>query len=240
MFSVIILKNIPALTKDEYDCLFPFISLEKQERIKQFHFEGDAHNCLLGDILIRSEICRLTGMSNKQLEFSVNMYGKPFLIDNSQIHFNISHAGCYVACVLSSEPVGIDIEIIKPIELKIAEQFFTSDEMAYVMDENHICRFYEVWTKKESRIKKEGKGLSKSLTSFSVFELIIQEPPLIYHKVFRNEEAICHVCSTKQALPLISVINTSMFIQSISPTLFPSHASNPSYSANVHFEHKNL
>lgn len=142
----------------------------------------DARNCLLGDILARVEICRFTNLSKKQIEFSVNEYGKPFVAGNSPIQFNISHAGNYIACVIANEPVGVDIEIIKTADMQIAKRFFTPEETAYIMDGHTNIRFYEVWTKKESRIKWEGKGLHKPLPSFSVFESNIQKQ-LIYHNV---------------------------------------------------------
>lgn len=97
MFEVVILTIMPELTQNEFSALLPLVYPEKQERIRKFHFFRDARNCLLGDVLTRIEIYRATGLSNKQLEFTVNAYGKPFLINSPHIHYNISHAGHYVA-----------------------------------------------------------------------------------------------------------------------------------------------
>ena len=161
---------VPELTQSEFEALLPLLSPDKQERIKRYHFFRDTRNALLGDILARTEICRATGLSNRQLDFSTNEYGKPFLTNNPHIHHNISHAGHFIACAVADEPVGIDIELIKPIDMKIAERFFTKDEVAYIQRNQQPHCFYEIWTKKESRIKWEGKGLSKPLPSFSVLE----------------------------------------------------------------------
>ncbi|OJU09404.1 MAG: hypothetical protein BGN88_09745 [Clostridiales bacterium 43-6] len=212
MFEVVILTVMSELTQNEFDTLLPLISLEKQERIRKFHFFQDARNCLLGDVLARVEICRATGLSNKHLEFSVNSYGKPFLADSSHVYFNISHAGHYITCVIADESVGIDIELIKPVNLIIAERFFTPDETEYVMAGDYTFRFYEVWTKKESRIKWEGKGLHKTLPSFSVFE---PNEQITYYEAFHNDEAICHVCSKKQIAPSVRVSDVTTFIRSI-------------------------
>lgn len=218
MLEVVILTVIPELTQDEFDILLTLVSQEKQERIKRFHFFRDARNCLLGDVLTRVEICRATGLSNKQLEFSTNAYGKPFLLNSPHIHFNISHAGHYVVCAVSNEPVGIDIELINPsADMKIAERFFTPDETAYIMAGEQEQRFYKVWTKKESRIKWEGKGLHKPLTSFSVLDSN-EQGQLIYHKVYQNDEAICHVCSTNKTTPSVKLIETITFTQGITCT----------------------
>ena len=90
MTSAIILQNIPTLTADEFNSLLSHLTPNKQERIKLFRFENDAHNCLLGDILVRFEICRIINNSNKHLKFSTNGYGKPFLVNYPHIHFNVT------------------------------------------------------------------------------------------------------------------------------------------------------
>jgi 4'-phosphopantetheinyl transferase len=190
------------------------VSQDKQERIKKFRFFQDARNCLLADMLVRMEILRATEFNNRQLEFSVNAYGKPFLINDPHIHYNISHTGNYIACAVANEPVGIDVELIKPADLKIAERFFTPDETKYIKAGDQSIRFYEVWTKKESFVKWEGKGLSNPLPSFSIFDS--GEPErLFYHEIFHNEEAICHVCSTKESAPSIRIMNTEDFTRKI-------------------------
>ena len=213
--EAIILNVTPPLTKIEYSSLLVLASGKKEARIKRFRHERDAHNCLLGDMLSQIMICRATGLGNDRLEFSATEFGKPFLVNDLSIHFNISHSGDYVVCVVDNEPVGIDVEMIKPINRKIAERFFAQDEVAYILsarDDFDIQRFYEVWTRKESRIKWEGKGLSTPLPSFSVFDPTEPGRP-VYHKVFHNDTAICHVCSAKSEAPAVRTINTSDFLE---------------------------
>jgi 4'-phosphopantetheinyl transferase len=199
----------------ECDFLFSFVSLEKRERLKRFSFFGAAHGSLLGDVLARVELCRITGLSNCELEFAVNSSGKPFLVNNFRVHYNISHAGNYVACVVGDVPVGIDIELVKSIGVKIVERFFVSDEQTYVLSsQGEVCdeRFFEVWTKKESRIKCEGKGLFESLSSFSVLNSI--EPPRVfYHCIYNNDRIIGHVCSSKKEAPIVRVIDTNVLLR---------------------------
>lgn len=135
------------------------------------------------------------------------------LLQAPPIQFNISHAGNYLACVIANEPVGVDIEIIKTANMQIAKRFFTPDETAYTMHGHKNIRFYEVWTKK--RAESNGKERACiNLYPFSVFESNTQKQ-LIYHNVFQNNEAICHVCSTKQKPPLVRMIDTTRFINNI-------------------------
>ena len=153
MTDVTILNTTPILTKNEFDTLLQLVAPEKQERISRFHFYIDACNTLLGDVLTRIEICRLTGFSNKHHEFTVNEYGKPILSSNPQIHFNISHSSNYVVCAIGDKQLGINVEMIKPIDLKIANRFFSTDEIAYIFnpqDDLIPHRFYEIWIKKNA------------------------------------------------------------------------------------------
>ena len=213
MFEIIVLHVAPELTQNEFDALLPIVSPEKRARVKKFRFFRDAQNCLLADVLARMEICRTTNFTNEQLRFSANAYGKPYLANSPGIHFNVSHTGNYVACAVSDEPVGIDIEQMRSTDLKVAERFFTPDERTYISANTPTVSFYEVWTTKESRIKWEGRGLSKLLSSFSVFdpEADKQKQP-IYHKIFQNNEVICHICSTKQAAPSVKIMDTAAFM----------------------------
>ena len=214
MCEVIILTILPDLTQTEFDALLRLVAPKKQERIRRYHFYRDAQNSLLGDILIRSEICRITRFNKEKLDFSTNEYDKPFLTNCPDVQFNISHTGHYVACAVANKPVGIDIESIKPVDLIIAKRFFAPDETEYIMNGNQTRRFFEIWTKKESRIKWEGKGLSKPLPSFSVFNPIELEE-LAYHEVFQNEEVICHVCLCDKNKPSIRHINTKELLSEL-------------------------
>lgn len=214
MLQVVLLTIIPELTQNEFDSLIRLVSPEKQERIKRFHSFTDAQNCLLGDVLARSEICRTTGLANKQLKFKINNFGKPLLVNNSHTHFNISHSGHYIACAVSDKSVGIDIELIRPVDIKIAERLFTKDETVYIKDGEREQRFYEVWTKKESHVKWEGKGLYKPLASFSVLGSHVHTN-LYYHKIFDNKNTVGHVCTTKKALPSIKMLDITTFVQNI-------------------------
>jgi len=214
MYEVTILRTIPNPTQDEFNFLVSFVSLEKRERISKFHFMSDAWNCLLGDILARIKISQFTGLNNKQLEFSINSYGKPIFINKPYVHYNISHAGHYVAFIIANEPVGIDIELIKSMDLKVAKRFFAPDEIEYIFNNNQMHRFYEVWTKKESHLKWEGIGLNKPLSSFSVINASEKEN-IYYHNVFYNNETICHVCSGKKDKPSVKVIDTITLMKNI-------------------------
>ena len=57
-------------------------------------------------------------------------------MNDPRILFNISDAGNFVAVTIDDKPVGIDIELVMPIDLKIAERFFANDEKDYIFSQS--------------------------------------------------------------------------------------------------------
>ncbi|MBJ7961304.1 4'-phosphopantetheinyl transferase superfamily protein [Bacillus cereus group sp. N28] len=132
----------------------------------------DINRTLIGDLLIRSLICQKYKINNEEIKFIYNEYGKPFVQNFSDFHFNISHSGEWVVCATANSNVGIDIERVSDIEaLKLANEFFSEEEfydLSNMNSDEQINYFFDLWTLKESYIKTIGKGLYIPLNSFSV------------------------------------------------------------------------
>lgn len=168
LYAINISKGIEPKT---FAKLLQYVSKEKQERIKKIISNKDALRSLIGDILIRYIICRKFSILNENIVFEVNEYGKPSLKNFKDFYFNISHAGDWVVCVVGESDVGVDVELVKDIELNIANSFFSTEEYQDLMlqpEEERVDYFYELWTLKESYIKAVGKGLSMPLNSFYI------------------------------------------------------------------------
>lgn len=149
--------------------LLPFVDQEKQTRIRRFYHWEDSLRTLFGDILIRQIILDSMGIDNEDITFSTNDYGKPFLDNDPDFHFNISHSGNWVVGAVDRHPVGIDVEQIAPIDLDISKNYFSPDEHIDLMKQpDRLAYFFTLWTLKESYIKIVGQGLSLPLNSFSI------------------------------------------------------------------------
>ncbi|MBU3188240.1 4'-phosphopantetheinyl transferase superfamily protein [Clostridium bowmanii] len=137
----------------------------------RFKYKEDLLRTCVGKMLTRTKMCSILGISNKNLKFFTNTYGKPYIISNKGIYFNISHSGDWVVGVVSSEEIGIDIEMNLDVQPDIVDTCFTKNEKVYVYFENKngsSSRFYEIWTLKESFVKALGKGLSIPLDNFEI------------------------------------------------------------------------
>lgn len=169
--SKIYAVNIKDISINECQSLFIHISDKKVESIKRMYFQVDKIRLFLSEVLIRTLICNKLNITNKDVEFCISKNGKPFLKNNNDFHFNISHSGDWVFCIIGSSEVGIDIEYISDIDVfSIADNYFTSKEKLYIYSKKEEInkRFFEIWSVKESVIKADGRGLSIPLSSFYV------------------------------------------------------------------------
>ena len=162
------------IANDAYLSLVQYVAPEKQRRLTRFYHRRDAQRSLLGELLVRIHYCKYHHLKNNEIQFSTNAHNKPCLASHPDLHFNISHAGDWIVSAHHHLPIGIDVEQIRPIDLSIAQRFFTSSEYKDIMlqpSDLKFNRFYQFWTLKESFIKAMGQGLALSLNDFS-FEIM--------------------------------------------------------------------
>lgn len=171
MIDVYTIKMNPALDGAHFEKLMEFLSEEKQQQIYRFRRKEDAQRAIASEALIRHIIIGMLPIRNKDIVLMKNEYGKPYLRDYPNLQFNVSHSGEWVVCAVNHLQVGIDVEHIQPIDMKIAKRFFSNEEYCDLMDKDpaeQLVYFYDLWTLKESYIKALGKGLSIPLDSFSL------------------------------------------------------------------------
>lgn len=152
--------------------LFRFLPQDRVNRIQKFLKWKDRERTVIGDILIRTLAQEKLRLKNKDIVFSKNEYGKPYLQGREEFNFNISHSGDWVICAIDSDAVGIDIEEIRQIDLEIAEKVFTNNEIKELSKREGIEKleyFYDIWTAKESYVKALGKGLFIPLETFEIY-----------------------------------------------------------------------
>jgi len=166
-----------------------------QKKIRSFRNWQDAQLSLLGRLLLRYGL-QINDVHNQNDNIGYTSYNKPFLID-SDIKFNISHAGEVVVCAVSdSNDVGIDIEIINDINIEDFESQMTIKERNFIMDgEDSKKAFFDYWTQKEAVIKANGKGLSIPLKDFQIVDNTtrINDENFFLREIYLDEKYKCHV-----------------------------------------------
>nr|WP_084787523.1 hypothetical protein [Anaerobacillus alkalidiazotrophicus] len=71
-------------------------------------------------------------------------------------HFNVSHSGNWVVCATDNQPIGIDIEEIKPIDFQIVYSFFSETEIRDIEEktENESCFIFMIYGHSKKVISK--------------------------------------------------------------------------------------
>ena len=102
------------------------------------------------------------------LEITCSEAGKPALQDGPA--FSLSHSGERVLCALSDEPVGADLQQLRPCNPALVRRFFTAEEGAWLeAQQERDLAFTLLWSLKESYVKFLGSGIAKThLDSFTV------------------------------------------------------------------------
>ena len=134
-----------------------------------------------------------------QIDYVYDIHGKPDFADASW-HFNLSHSGEYVCLVTDNNPVGVDIQQMRPLKnYHLAERFFSEKELAKMEsctnEGEKVDCFYDIWVKKESYAKLTGEGIGKTV-GLDTEDTNLQ---VIWHGFVCPEGYRMAVCAAKNA-----------------------------------------
>jgi 4'-phosphopantetheinyl transferase len=153
------------------------LSLAEQEQYQQLKHADNGWDYLVSRALLRTALAEYCELSPEVLEFRVNDFGKPELINSSVspiIQFNTAHTNGLTVCVVTRDhAIGVDAEsrAESPGILDVAEDYFSSMELQALKsreESQQLNYFYRYWTLKEAYIKARGEGLSIPLHDFSI------------------------------------------------------------------------
>ena len=139
----------------------------RKDKVDKFRFDKDkklsAGAYLLLDKMLEEE-------NITKPDFKIGKYGKAYISNHENIHFNLSHSGKMVLCAISDREVGVDIEYIDPeIDLNIAKHYFYNSEYENIMNaKDKSEEFFKYWVLKESYMKYTGLGMNLQLDSFEI------------------------------------------------------------------------
>ena len=148
----------------------------RRKKALSFRFPEGRRLSLGAGILLKRAL-EEEGVDASSAVIRENEFGQPYLRDEPDLHFSLSHSGSVALCALSGRPVGCDAEQVGRGDGRIADRFFHPEEQALlstVRDPAQWQRlFARIWTRKESYLKALGKGLNEPMDSFSA----VNPPP---------------------------------------------------------------
>lgn len=121
-------------------------------------------------LLLRYGLKKYCGITDIP-ELTFGEHGKPFLKEYPGLYFSMSHAKSRAVCAIADNPVGVDIQDIRPLSASAARKFLTDTELRQISTEDSaaLCK---AWSIKESYSKMTGKGFSEGFTNIDTEMLI--------------------------------------------------------------------
>ena len=103
--------------------------------------------------------------------------GKPYFPQYPGLHFNLSHSGPLTVCALSTLPVGVDIEQIRPRGASLPRYALTEGEYTtFQRMGGDWPAFYALWTRREAWCKYTGQGSNPSGSKTSLPQAFRSDP----------------------------------------------------------------
>lgn len=148
---------------------YKHLSPSRKEHIDRLKKPEDKRRSLTGELLVQKLIAEQFSVSDAVLHRDEK--GQPYL-SGCELYVSIAHCDEKVACAVSHAPVGMDIEKLRPVNLKLCRHICTAEETEFLLQENReledqpcedpevIHRFFRIWTAKEAYFKKLGTGIT--------------------------------------------------------------------------------
>lgn len=150
-------------------------SLSKDElnRFKRYRFDHDRRKFAVARSSLRRILALYSQQTATELAFTYGPHGKPSLHHHSSLQFNLSHSGEYALCGVARKVVGLDIELLRPMDrleglIKRCLAPCEQEAMAQIPPSQQSSSFLKYWTCKEAYLKATGQGISESLTAIEV------------------------------------------------------------------------
>ena len=160
--AVIVVASVSAITPVE-------LPLDELRRADAVTHEEARIQYLVGRYLLRGVLSQWLGIRPCDLPITLTSSGKPVLSESGMPYFSITHTAKSIAAIFSLQPVGIDLEQERPVDVcALARRFFSKEEADFLEQSGSQSDFYRLWCCREAAIKGDGKGLAKVLSTTRV------------------------------------------------------------------------
>lgn len=164
-----------AISKEQEKAYLSLLSPDEVARAERLHFVDHRRRFTAARAILREILGVYLQLPPQDIVFAYGDHHKPFLKNAEQypLQFNVAHSDEMAIYALTLQhDIGVDIEKIKTdYNAGVATRYFSQTEnaaLATLSGDAKKAAFYCLWSRKEALVKGVGKGLSLSLSSFSV------------------------------------------------------------------------
>ncbi len=137
---------------------------ELQPEKERLTYANRGAHAIAARCLLRLELARRLNCKPQQIELAVNEHGKPRLIGN-ELHFNISHSADLLCMAFHHEPIGVDVQQLRPsaVSLRLAERIMCEDQLSnWCVRGQSVDEFFACWCAAEALVKHAGTTVWKA------------------------------------------------------------------------------
>ena len=139
------------------------ISEQRRDQALKFKHEQGRRLCVLAYQLLKQGLREEYGITENPI-FEYNEHGKPSIVGHPEIFFNLSHCKEAAVCVVSDQPIGVDVESIREYKENLVRYTMNDEEISQISSaENPAVAFIRLWTMKEATMKLIGTGISNDM-----------------------------------------------------------------------------
>lgn len=148
-----------------------FLKYEEIEKLTAYKSEVSKINFAVSRSILNKGFETILDIPFSNVIVLRDKYYKPYIKNQNEIKFNISHTDGYVVIGFSKRELGIDIEKVNDDFAfeDILENCFTFREIDNIGLDAPM--FYKYWTAKEAYLKYEGYGLIRSPKEIEVIHM---------------------------------------------------------------------
>ena len=171
------------------------ISSQRREQALKFKHEQGQRLCVLAYLLLKQGLREEFSITENPV-FEYNEHGKPSIVGHPEVFFNMSHCREAVICVVSSRPVGVDVESYRSYNESLVHYTMNDAEIMQIQSaETPEVAFIRLWTMKEATLKLSGQGISNQMKE------VIDRDKISYTTV-EKDKYVYTVCEEKQVTKL--------------------------------------
>ena len=156
-----IFDDMTQCSEQEVARLLPLVSAQRREQALRFtHLFGQY--CCLKSYEMLLQLLASTYTLHSTPTFLYNEYGAPSIKNGP--YFSISHCKSGIAVAVSKQPIGIDIETVRPLKVDLVKKTMNPlEEEVIFFDTQPDWAFTRLWTRKEAFLKMKGTGIINDL-----------------------------------------------------------------------------
>lgn len=182
-----IFDDMTQCSEQEIARLLPLVSDQRREQALRYKHLFGQYCCLKSYEMLTDLLASTSYKLDPRPTFIYNEHGAPSLSGGP--YFSISHCKQGIAVAISDEPIGIDIEAIRPLSEGLVQKAMNPQEQAQIAAAaNPEQEFIRLWTRKEAYVKMKGTGIISDM-----HKILCDMLPVNWMEVIREDKG--YICT---------------------------------------------